>query len=82
MVALGAYLRWRWMFWGALIVTGLGGIGALTNLSNFANPSRSYSPIWGVAVNELLSLASLALFVWLLVGVIKFGPWAMKRPSA
>jgi len=27
-------------------------------------------------------VASLALFVWLLVGLIKFGPWAMKKPGA
>ena len=37
---------------------------------------------FAVAVSELLSVASLALFVWLLVGLIKFGPWAMKKPGA
>lgn len=80
-IALGSYLRWRWMFWGALVFSGFGGLGALTSIGNFANPSRSYAPLWGLLVNELVSLASLALFVWLLIGVIKFGPWAMKRPG-
>lgn len=80
-IALGSYLRWRWMFWVALVFSGLGAIGAFSNLSNFANPSRSYAPLWGVALNEIVSLGSLALFVWLLIGVIRFGPWAMKQPG-
>ena len=81
-VALGSYLRWRWIFWVALIVSGLGGIGAVTNLGNFTNPDRSYIPLWGIAVNEVFALGSLALFIWLLVGRIKFGTWAMKKPGA
>ena len=28
-----------------------------------------------------VALASLAVFVWMLIGVIRFGPWAMKRPG-
>ena len=80
--ALGSYLGWRWMFWAALVLFGLGGLGAFTNLGTFARPSTSPFPIGAVAVSELLSLASLGLFVWMLVGVIKYGPWAMKKPGA
>jgi hypothetical protein len=80
--AVGSFLGWRWMFWAALVLFGLGAIGALTNLSYFAKPSTSPVPIGAVAISELLSIASLAMFIWMLVGVIKFGPWAMKRPGS
>jgi hypothetical protein len=79
--ALGSYLGWRWMFWAVLVLLGLGAIGAITNLSYFVKPQSSPMPTWAVAVDELFSLASAALFVWLLIGVIRFGPWAMKKPG-
>jgi hypothetical protein len=79
--ALGSYLRWRWMFWVALVLLAIGAIGAVTNLSTFANPQSSPVPVWGVAISELLSIASLALFIWLLIGAIRYGPWAMKKPG-
>ncbi|HSS60242.1 MAG TPA: hypothetical protein VLK30_02155 [Candidatus Limnocylindrales bacterium] len=80
--ALGSYLGWRWIFWVALVLLGLGAIGAVTNLGTFAHPDTSPVPTWGVAVSELFSIASLGLFVWMLIGVIRFGPWAMKKPGA
>ena len=73
---------WGPAFWAALVLFGLGGLGAFGNLGTLARPSTSPIPIAAVAVSELLSVASLALFVWLLVGLIKFGPWAMKKPGA
>jgi hypothetical protein len=79
--ALGSYLGWRWMFWVALVLFALGVIGGLTNLSYFARPETSPVPTWAVIVQELFSLVSAALFVWLLVAAIRFGPWAMKRPG-
>lgn len=80
--ALGSYLGWRWMFWVALVLFALGGIGALTNLGTFAHPDTSPIPVGAVAISEVFAVASLALFVWLLIGLIRFGPWAMKRPGS
>src|SRR6202171_5393913 len=80
--AAGSYLGWRWMFWVALVLFGLGGLGALTNLGTLFRPDTSPIPLPAVLVSELFSIASLALFVWMLIGVIRFGPWAMKKPGA
>jgi hypothetical protein len=79
--AVGSYLGWRWMFWVALVLFALGGIGALTNIGAFTRPETSPIPLWGVVISEVFAIASLALFVWMLIAVIKFGPWAMKKPG-
>jgi len=79
--ALGSYLGWRWMFWAALIVLGVGSIGAITNLGTLAHANTSPIPGWALAVDQVLSIAVFALFVWMLIGVIRFGPWATKKPG-
>ena len=81
LAALGSFLGWRWMFWVALVLFGLDALGALANLGYFARPETSPLPTWTLAVNELFAVAGVGLFVWLLIAAIKFGPWAMKRPS-
>ena len=80
--ALGSYLGWRWMFWCALVLFGLGGLSALGDIGTFAKPSTTPIPIGAVWGSVLLSLASLAMFVWMLIAAIRFGPWAMKKPGA
>jgi hypothetical protein len=79
--ALGSYLGWRWMFWAALVLFGLSGITVFTNIGSFANPDRSPIPVAGLFVSELFAVLGLAMFVWMLVAVIKYGPWAMKKPG-
>jgi hypothetical protein len=79
--AVGSYLGWRWVFWAALVLFALSGLSAITNLGALTNANRSTSPIGALVWNELVALASLAMFIWMLIGAIKFGPWAMKRPG-
>jgi len=80
--AAGSYLGWRWMFWVALVLFGLGGLNVFGNLPALLKPATSPVPVLGLLVGELTAVASLAMFVWMLVGVIKFGPWAMRKPGA
>lgn len=77
--ALGSYMGWRWIFWAALALLGVGAIGAITTFGTLAIPDKSTLPEWALAVGQVLSIAAFALFVWMLIGVFRFGPWAMKK---
>jgi hypothetical protein len=79
--AAGSYFGWRWMFWAAFVLFGLGGLGAFTDIPTLFRPDTSPIPLPGVLISELLAVVSLAIFVWMLIGVIRFGPWAMKKPG-
>ena len=80
--ALGSFLGWRWMFWAVLVLLGLDAIGAVSNVGYLIRPETSPIPTWSLVVSEIFAVAGVGLFVWLLIGAIKFGPWSMKRPSA
>jgi hypothetical protein len=79
--AVGSYLGWRWVFWPVLVIFGLTAIGALFGLVGFARANSSPIGIGGLVLSELLDLLGAAMFVWLLIGLIRSGPWAMKRPG-
>ena len=80
--AVGSYLGWRWIFWAVLVLMAFGGINAIFTLGSIVRPGTSGGPIGVAIVQELLTLAAAAMFVWMLIGVIRYGPWAMKRPGA
>jgi hypothetical protein len=79
--AVGSYLGWRWVFWPVLVIFGLTAIGALFGLVGLARASSSPIGIGGLILSELLDLLGAAVFVWMLVALFKYGPWAMKRPG-
>lgn len=80
-IALGSYRGWRWMFWLALVAFALGGLGAFTNLSALAKPSESAYPFASLVIDEIGGIVSLGMFVWMLIAVVKRGPWAMRKPG-
>jgi len=79
--AVGSYLGWGWVFWPVLVICGLTAIGALLGLFGFGRADASPAGIAGLVIAELIDLAGAAIFVWMLVGLIRYGPWAMKRPG-
>lgn len=80
--ALGAFLRWRWAFWYVLVLFGLGSLSALFGVVGLFRSNNTPFPFAYEVVSEVLGLAAVATFVWMLVGVIRYGPWAMKRPGS
>jgi hypothetical protein len=79
--AVGSYLGWRWMFWAVLVLMAFGGLGAILNVVALARPVPTSPPVGVTILQELFGLAAAAMFVWMLIGVIRYGPWAMKRPG-
>jgi hypothetical protein len=80
---IGAWRRWPWAFWVILVILGLGTlawpfnlIGAVTGFS--ANP---YLPAWSEWLSVAFGFPGTALFVWMLVALIRYGPWAMSKTS-
>lgn len=80
--ALGAFLRWRWAFWYVLVLFGLGSLSAIVGVVGLFRPSNTPFPLGYEVVSEVLGLVAVATFVWMLIGAIRYGPWAMKRPGS
>lgn len=81
-LAVGSFLGWRWIFWVDLAWLALSSLGVITNLiALFGNPSTQTMPQGVVALSLLLSLAALGLLIWYLVALVRYGPWAMRRPG-
>ena len=87
-IIVGAWKRWVWMYWVVLVLLGLTSlllpiqlVSALVTLPNVSSRAITL-PGWVQPVQILTSLPAVALFVWMLVALIKRGPWAMRRPQS
>src|SRR5713101_5355377 len=64
------------VLWIAAIILPFNIIGALAG----STPLNPYSlPVWVTWLSVVLGIPGTALFVWMLVAVIRYGPWAMTR---
>ena len=80
--ALGALLRWRWMFWYVFVLMCLGTLSALSGVAGlFASSTSSPIPKGALILQELLAVGAVAMLVWMIVGLVRYGPWAMRRPA-
>lgn len=83
-IIIGAIKRWTWMFYVVLVLLGLGAISLPFNL--FTAISGSSSTLTTFAMPSAITWLSVAtgipdaaLFVWMLIAAIRFGPWAMAK---
>jgi hypothetical protein len=84
-VVVGALNRWTWTYYAVLVLLGLGAISlplsvvnalggsAISGASGFSMPSWTY---W---IGLVTAIPGTALFVWMLVAMVKRGPWAMRK---
>jgi hypothetical protein len=82
-IVIGAIKRWTWMFYVVLVFLGLGTLSLPFNVAGAATGSSAMNvynlPNWLTWISIAVGLPGAALFVWMLIGVIRYGPWAMAR---
>lgn len=83
-VIIGALNRWRWLYYVLLVFLGLGAVSLPFTLLSATGVTTAAAhvpnPIGGVGwISVVFSILGAALFVWMLVALIRRGPWAMRR---
>lgn len=70
MLAWGSVRRWRWAFWAYLVLF------AFLVFASVRGPNQTAVALASDLITGLLAAALLCAS---LVGLVRFGPWAMKR---
>ena len=82
---VGALKRWTWAFWAILVIFGIVSLFLPFNLAGavtgFSSVSTYGPPAWTTWLTVAFELAGAALFVWMLIAIIRYGPWAMTRSA-
>ena len=86
-IIFGALKRWTWIFYTVLVLLGLSALllpidllyvfvgGRIGAFSGVTMPSSIY------VLSFFTGIPGAALFAWMLIALIKRGPWAMRRVS-
>jgi len=78
---VGAIKRWTWVFYAVIVLLGFGAISlpfslAPTPVAPVPLPLSIQLLRW---VQFVLGIPGAALFVWMLIAVVRHGPWGMAR---
>jgi hypothetical protein len=83
LIIIGALNRWTWMFYFELVFLGLGTIGLPFNFIGAVAGSAASNTFGQNVLASWLTVAigipTAALFVWMLVAVFRYGPWATTK---
>lgn len=86
-IIVGTTQRWTWMYYVVLVLLGLTTVLLPLDLvylavgHSFGPYSSIASPSWLYLLNLLTGIPAVGLFVWMLVALVRRGPWAMTRVS-
>ena len=86
-VIVATIKRWSWAYYAILVLVGFTLLGTVYNLidlfSGGALRSRQavQPPEWTRVFAYGFGFVDIALFVWMLIALIRRGPWAMRRVS-
>jgi hypothetical protein len=86
-IVIGALMRWTWMFWVVLVFLGLGALvlpfSLFTALAGYSYAGSLYGvPPWTAWISVVFGVPGTALFVWMLVAVIRYGAWATTKTTS
>jgi hypothetical protein len=85
-VIVGALQRWTWLYYAVVVLLGLSVVSGPADLLNLVAGTYSttfgYSPpAWLYVIGFISWFPSTALFVVMLVALVKRGPWGMVKVS-
>ena len=86
-IVIGAWKKWRWVYYAVLVLLGVTVLLLPTYLLQTLMADLLFKlsvvtpPAWFNILSFVAGLPAVALFVWMLVALIKRGPWAMRRPQ-
>ncbi|HEY1456278.1 MAG TPA: hypothetical protein VGG31_07260 [Candidatus Dormibacteraeota bacterium] len=80
--------RWTWAFYVLLVLFGLGTLSLPTDIIYLSGGSSISSvnggftmPTWTYQIGIISGALDAAIFTWMLVSLVKRGPWGMARPA-
>lgn len=81
---IGALMRWTWAYYVILVLLGFGTLGLLDVFSALMGSAMSSATGFMVPTTLywfgfILAIPDTALFVWMLVAVVRYGPWAQRK---
>jgi hypothetical protein len=84
---VAAIKRWTWAFYAILVLIGFTLLGTIYSVVNLAlggllTANQPQPPVATQVFELAFGLVDTALFIWMLVAVIRRGPWAMVWPTA
>lgn len=88
LVLIGTIRRWTWMYYAVLGLAALSALGlpfsvagalGVSQPNTVFGPSFSGSLLVAQWIGLALGFVSLALGVWMLVALVRRGPWAMRK---
>lgn len=86
-VVVGALQRWTWMYYVVLVLLGFGALSLPVDVvdalgGSAVSAASGFSlPAWTYWLGLASAIPSTALFIWMLVALVKRGPWAMRKVS-
>ena len=84
-VVIGALRRWTWVYYVVLVLLGLGAVSLPLDLVNALGGSSISSasgfslPSWTYLLGLLTAIPGTALFIWMVLAMVRHGPWAMRK---
>jgi hypothetical protein len=82
---VGALKRWSWTYYVVLVLLGFSALALPVNLLSLVSGSARSAmggvsmPSWTYDLATAVGIPATALFVWMLVALVKRGPWAMRK---
>jgi hypothetical protein len=84
---VAAIRRWTWAYYAIMALLGLGLLGVPVDIADavgggMLNATQGFSlPIWIVWFAVATGLVDGALLLFMIVGLVRIGPWGMRRVS-